>query len=346
MFKFFGQSSRIVIGTATAAIISQWLGLSSAYLSVISCYVLMKAYGEDIHTKSLERVLGATFAVSIVGLIVVLGFEHQWLQIMLYVMWIFILAYYSSIHDRHYAMLIASVILGVALATQVTRTAEKALLNSEIWMLDVLIGAGVAIVVKGEFWELFKHVSQDSKVCEKIKHKVSWLTVKKHIFVWDKTACINAVQLLLVFGVIFAVNDIMNWQDYNVQAIVAASVISSQLSLIKSHQTLSYRLAGVVFGTLIAFITLHYLSQQTLFVSMLVWLFVFSCIAEQWQQYRYILIQAGIMLIVLLAVPNNDTAVAPTNYAWYRALGSFEGGIICILFIIIRQSLLLQDLDE
>ena len=65
---------------------------------------------------------------------------------------------------------------------------------------------------------------------------------------------------------------------------------------------------------------------------MLFWLLMLSILAELWDSYRYILLQAGVIVIILLAIPN-DPNISSNHYVWYRALGSLEGGLISLLLI-------------
>ncbi|WP_133309301.1 hypothetical protein [Parashewanella curva] len=71
---------------------------------------------------------------------------------------------------------------------------------------------------------------------------------------------------------------------------------------------------------------------------------MFAWVAEYWHQFKYLLLQAGVITIILLAVPYDESTVS-TNLSWYRALGSLEGGLVSLVIIYVSR-LYSPDLDE
>ena len=259
MYRRLKQPILIVLATGLTAWLSQWLELSAPYLSVVSCYVLMKAYSSNIHLKSFERVLGAVIAVVIIGVVMELGRHYLWLQMLCYGMVIFLFMYYHRLQKRPYAMLIASVILGFAMATELTVSANAALNAGKSWMLDVILGAIIAILVQGESWKILKADVLVFFSITRINWKKTLQIWHHHIFIWDRMAFIAALQLVLAFALILTSNEIMGWQQYSAQALIAAAVITSQLTSAHGHHKLNHRLTGVLIGTVLTILTIQFL---------------------------------------------------------------------------------------
>ncbi|RLV58073.1 hypothetical protein D5018_19235 [Parashewanella curva] len=268
MNKFI-PALQITAAVAITTLLSMWLQVKLPYLSIVSCYVLMKAYGGELHCKSLKRVLGTIAGVMIVAVVVTFAQGWLWLQLMVHGISIFIFAYLHQLDRWPYAMLFTCGVLSVVMATELVSSDVIAYNYSKHWMWEVILGASVAVVMKTLFRMM--QTNQESKYLNKFEWpKLQWQ--KNSWFIWNPTAFVNALALSVAIAVLLGGNYVLGWQQYTAQALIAGIIISTQATSFHGHDKLHQRISGVLVGTLTALFSLVFLPHSLLIWAMLLWL--------------------------------------------------------------------------
>ena len=177
-----------------------------------------------------------------------------------------------------------------------------------------------------------KQITAVKNVWQKIKRT---LTENRGDISFNRYALIKAGKMTLAIVAIFLINTYFGWQDFSIQAIITATVLTAQLNLGKATERMYQRLVGIIAGGLVG-VGLMYLLQlyparwlllSTVFVVYLIG--GYFCLRSK--KYWYNWLQALIMLpLVLLVTPN---AIGTTKIAIERFGGAWEGLIIGLLIL-------------
>lgn len=327
--------NKILLGMVAiilANLIYLYTHLDYGYFSVITTFILIQKFYAELYLKILERIIGPAVAFGLTFFIVKFLHDYFIPYLMLSVSVVFVFAYYYAGTQYIHAMLWAVMTCALMTIIGYTSSAEMGIRLGFYWVLNIIIGALIVWITDVGFKILLKIPIQFKATKKKLMDDF-YLSCHRAIQKIDFLACIIAARITLTLLVIATINYFMKWDYINLQAIIAGTVISAQLSLKKTHHRAAFRMTGALLGTLLSVIYVIILLDhpstflEGVFIVGTLTLCIF--LTEKFPYLEYIFSQIGIIIPLILIHPNTEQYNLVLTV--YRGLGTMEGGIIGIL---------------
>ena len=335
--SFFKLPFLILFSTLVTSLISLFLILPIPYFAIITCYILVVLFYNDIHSYSMQRVMGAFIALFFIELFLQLSPQYETVRIVFYACLLLILLYFHITKVLPHAMLFASILIGFVVVSELTIGTQWVVNQGKGWVFEVLIGAAVA-VLSTLLFNLKQVIAQPKlklqAVVPSVVKALSWKPSAPLRF--NSLAFLQAIRLVVIIFLLVLINGIFQLQAYSTQAVIAIAVIATELNNDHSagHKKLWQLILGTVIGVIIGRLFSHFLSHTNSpwhwLIILELSLFLLAICGQLFERYLYLITQVGIVLIIMLVVPNDkDSAIA-----LQRAIGFIEGGVLSLLVII------------
>ena len=170
------------------------------------------------------------------------------------------------------------------------------------------------------------------KISVKIKLTLRHAITPIHL---DKLKAIKAVKIALPPVIIFVINQAFSLEQFTIQALITATVITAQIDLGKATARIHQRIIGISMGGLLGVGMMAILqiwpSHLLLLLMIFVSFFVLGYYTLKSKKYGYNFLQALIMIPLILLVDLNH--FGSTTIALQRFAGAWEGVLIGILVL-------------
>lgn len=327
--------NKILLGMVAiilANLIYLYTHLDYGYFSVITTFILIQKFYAELYLKILERIMGPAIAFALTYFIVKFLHDYFIPYFTFSLAIIFVFAYYYASTQYIHAMLWAVMTCALMTIIGYSSSAEIGIRLGFYWVLNIIMGALIVWITDISF-KVFLKIPIQFRATKKKLMDDFYVSCHKAIQKIDFLACLIAARITLTLLVIAAINYFMKWDYINLQAIIAGTVISAQLSLKKTHHRAAFRMTGALLGTLLSVIyvvvLLDYPSTflEGVFIVGTLTLCIF--LTEKFPYLEYIFSQIGIIIPLILIHPNTEQYNLALTV--YRGLGTLEGGIIGIL---------------
>lgn len=322
---------KIVLGTIAilfATLLYLYTKLNYGYFSVITSFVLIQLFYSEIFLKIVERIIGPTLAFMITFCIIYFMHSYFIPYLIFSIIIVFLFAYYYAHAFYPYAMLWGLMTCALMSSEAYVSSPELGLRLGFYWVINIIIGSLVVLVTAFSI-QPFKKSIKLHITKKKLFHLFSLDFPKKSIKK-DYSAILIASRITLTVLFICSLNHLMGWEYVNIQAIIAGTVVSAQISLNKAHHKVIFRMTGVLLGSLFAILYVLILlkSPSTILEGVLIVSTLTICIflAEKFPYLDYVFLQLGIVIPLILIHPTTEQY--HLSLTLYRGFGSLEGGII------------------
>ncbi len=351
---FFKLPLLILFSTLLTSLVALFLMLPIPYFAVITCYILVVLFNEEIHSYSMQRVTGAFIALFFVELFLQLSPQYESVRLVFYALLLLVLLYFHITHVLPHAMIFAIILIGFVIVSELTVGTQWVLAQGKDWVFQVVIGAAAAVFStllfnlrrfsRSAVLTLFSNMANSVKTLRK---------QPKPQLGFNRLAFLQALRLLLIIFLLVLINRVFDWQAYSAEAVIAIAVIATELNNDHSagHRKLWQLIIGTVIGVIIGRLFSHFLSHTNSpwhwLIILELSLFLLAVCAQFFKRYLYLIVQIGIVLIIMLVTPN---APEDSVLALQRAIGFIEGGLLSLVVILLSDYIIrrktISDPDE
>lgn len=337
------KATLVCINVFLTATVAAALKIQYGFFSVTTAYVLIQVYLDKVYLKTIERMLGPCVAFILTLLVITILHNHFIIMLVSAALLTFLFIYYYSKDHFSYAMLLGGITVSFMSALAYTSSTAAAVKIGVYWVINIFLASVIVLVIT----YLARKWLPEKSNSDQLTPSQTWqVHFKNHFQTWKDKSSFNFISFLIATRVTLTVmiltliNQAMGWSSIDLQAVIAGTVVSAQLSIEKTHLYASLRILGVITGAIIAIIYAHILQvfpNQILLVLLITFtLGAFSLFGERFAKTQYAFIQAGMMLPIILLT--SSATIINTTLAWQRALGSLEGGVIGIMMVYISLS--------
>ncbi len=330
----------VSISVLLATIIVSYFKIDYGFFSVITSYVLIQVFLEKVYTKTIERIVGPCIAFIFTFFIIAILHNHFVIMLISSAILSFLFIYFYSKDHFSYAMLLGGVTVSLMSAMAYATSTAAGIKIGIYWVINIVLASFIVMIVT---FVARKWLPKDHQLPSLSKPESFIRKLKENLQLWKEESKFNYISFLiasrvtLTVMIIILVNETMGWSAIDLQAVIAGTVVSAQLNLVKTYLSASLRILGVIIGAMIAILYAHILqlfpSQILLILMITLTLGAFSLFGDRFEKTQYAFLQAGMMLPIILLT--SSATIINTTLAWQRTLGSLEGGIIGIIMVYI-----------
>lgn len=331
----------LVAGFATCVslLLCVYFGVDLMFFSVVTVIVLSHLFSDNMHMKAIERLLGSLIGVFIMYWIVVF-FQHT--PAVVYILGsifiiLFLYVYFKSYFA--YGIFFSAITICFMGAVFYIKDPSAALGIGINWIYNVIIG-GSTLIITVELVRLFFKSTHPH-----IAHRKHQLRVSEHdieeLMKFDAVAFIRSILIVVSFFLLFAFNHMVGWDFLSMQSLIAVLVITMQDTNEHSFTRAFHRIRGVFLGTLIAMSVVEvfailnwHVDIKVIIVIVSLIIMVLTFLGAKYHNKDYIYLQAAV-LVALVLVPVKHSDLFNIHYARERSLGSLEGAVIGLVFVLL-----------
>jgi uncharacterized membrane protein YccC len=318
-----------LVAILIATLVYLYTKLDYGYFSLITTFALIQSFYSDIYIKTLERIVGPVIAFVLTFFIIRFLYDYFIFYLIFSAAIIFLFSYYYARSYYSYAMLLAAITSALMSITGYTDSAQLGIRIGFYWVINIIIGALVVLIVDYFFKKYLKlpiilHLTDKSII--KTIYSDFWKATKKI----DYSALLIASRITLTLLILSLINHLLGMDYINLQAIIAGTVVSAQLTLQKAHQRALFRMTGVLLGTLFAilYVLILLIFPSSLLEAFFIIFTLTLCIflTEKFPYLDYLFFQLGMVIPLILIHPHTEQY--NMVFVLHRGFGSLEGGIV------------------
>lgn len=292
--------------------------IEDAFLAVVTTFVLMTIFAEEIAPIALERLLGPLLGVLLALLLVSWFYDVHAFYLLLVFLLLAAFMYLFTAKVMPYAALMGGITFAFVTFTAIQSPSSAVHLGVD-WVRGIIIGGVIA-------W-IFSHF-----FIAKIKHQKLISINFSNLLPIQKSALKHALRITIAIFFILWTNVYWNWPG-GVQALIACTVIVAQPTLDRSYQRMHMRfwgiLAGGLFGLLGIILLAHLPYFFTLVILFLIGTWAAAYVALGDQRYAYAGVMAGV--IVPMTLLFNQGPLGTLSIAIERFAGVFIGAAVGLI---------------
>lgn len=319
---------QIAAACVVTVIISVLSHLSNAFLAVVTTFVLLTIFSEEVAPMALERFLGPAFGAILALLFISIFYDLHGFYLLLLFLFVTAFMYLFAAKVLPYAALMGGITFAFVMFTAMQSPSDAVHIGID-WVRGIVVGGIVA-------WLFSYYVICEKKTISLIS-AVGLSAKFAALLPLQSNILKQALKVAIAIFFVLWTNVYLNWPG-GVQALIACTVIVAQPNLGRSHQRLYLRLLGIIaggaFSALGIIILLHLPYFFTLVILFLFgfWVAAYAVLGDP--QYAYAGVMAGVILPMTLFVsqgPLGTLAIVIDRFA-----GVFVGAAVglCVLYFI------------
>jgi uncharacterized membrane protein YccC len=317
---------KIAAACVVTVIISILLHLTNAFLAVVTTFVLLTVFHEEVAPMAVERFIGPVLGVLLALLFIALFYDLHSLYWLLLFFFVTTFMYFFAAKVMPYAALMGGITLVVVMFTAIQSPVDALHLGID-WIRGIVIGGVVA-------W-LCSHYVIASDPQKKISFMPNDVAKQmKNLLPLQINPLKQALKIALGIFFIVWTNVYLNWPD-GIQALIACTVIAAQPSLDKSHQRVYLRFLGIIVGGIYSAVGIIILAHLpyllTLMVLFLIGFGIAAYVALGDPRYSYGGVMAGVILPMAMFV--NQGPLGTLSIVMDRFAGVLIGAAVGLLIL-------------
>lgn len=333
-FRFI-HALKIAIACMVTVITTIVLQLQLGMFAVMTTFVLMTIFSEEIAPMAVERFLGPALGFIIALFFIALFYDLHIFYLALLFVFLTAFMYLFAIKITPYAALMGGVTFAFVMFTAI-QSPSNALELGKDWVFDIVVGGLVAWVFAHYF---ISNSTSKKKIITEISLPSWGVFLKKlpPIFPLQVDALKQALKIAIAIFFVLWTSVYLSWPG-GMQAMIACAVILAQPNLGRSYQRAYLRALGVFAGGIAGALGIVILAGFPYFLTLVILLFiglgVAAYVALGSQRYAYAGVMAGVMLPMTIFATNGP--VGTLSIALERFAGVFIGAVVgmTVLYLI------------